>query len=104
MSENIENPASELPSVETEQVEELAAGQHAQVVLMEDEGDMYEVRWDGKFLRLLKPAGVSADLTSVSYQILGHLEVDLPMPLEFPTFERHARIIIHSYKYPPEDE
>lgn len=104
MSDNVENPASDLPAAETGQVEELATGQHSQIVLMEDEGEMYEVRWDGKTLRLLRPMGVSADLKSIAYEILGHLEVDLPMPLEFPTFERHARIVIHSYKYPPEDE
>lgn len=98
-----EDTTAELPSAGTEQVAELEKTTHSQSVLVEHESGTYEVRWDGKVFLLLKPAGVSDDGKSVAYTILGHLEADLPFPLELPTFERHSRIVIYAY-LTPEDE
>jgi len=94
----------QLPDAGTEQIAELETATHGQTVLLEHESGNYEIRWDGKVFRLLQPAGVDLESSTVAYKILGHLEADLPFPLELPTFERHARITLYAYLNPETPE
>jgi len=99
-----DNATTELPSAGDEQISALETATHSQSALVEHESGTYEVRWDGKVFRLLKPVAVDSDASLITYKILGHLEADLPFPLELPTFERHARIVIYAYLTPAEED
>jgi hypothetical protein len=93
-----------LPDAGTEQIADMERAVHGQTVLLEHESGSFEVRWDGKTFRLLRPAGVDTTSNSIAYTILGHLEADLPFPLELPTLERHARIVVYAYLNPDAPE
>jgi hypothetical protein len=102
---NAENTElSDLPDAGADQIAEMERAVHGQTVLLEHEGGPLEVRWDGKVFRLLKPVGVDPASNSIAYTILGHLEADLPFPLELPTLERHARIVVYAYLNPDAPE
>lgn len=103
MSEQTSTTETELPDAGTSQIGELEKTSHAQTVLVEHESGTYEIRWDGTNFRLLKPIGASIADSTIAYKILGHLEADLPFPLELPTLERHARIVLYAYLTPEEE-
>ena len=90
---------SEIPVVDTDQVSALSSSKHAQtVVLTMDESETYMAMWDGTHLRLMLPFNADIENSLIVYKILGHIEVDLPFPLDPVTFERQAQFLIHAYK------
>ena len=96
MSESVED----LPAVESDQVEAVMdLGNHYQgVILHTDEWGTYDIRYDNQTLRVLKPVQMFDDDGNAlfMYEIIGHhsIEEDLPFPLDLPTMERYARILI----------
>ena len=96
MSESVED----LPAVESDQVEAVMdLGSHYQgVILHTDEWGTYDIRYDNQTLRVLKPVQMFDDDGNAlfMYEIIGHhsIEEDLPFPLDLPTMERYARILI----------
>jgi len=99
-----ENTAPEVPEAGDSQTEPLVVGKHSQIVLLNVDDAMYEIRWDGKALRLLLPQAANLETGVISYKVLGHMEADLPFPLEMPTFERQARIIVYTFLNPESSE
>ena len=90
---------TEIPVVESDQVEELSSARHSQSVLLKYEDDtVYMIMWDGEFLRLLLPLAADPETHVVAYKVLGHLEVSLPFPLDPVTMERQAMILVASYR------
>lgn len=101
---DLETTTPDLPDAGTSQTEALEQATHSQVVMVQHESGMYEVRWDGKLFRLLQPLAFNLETNEISFKVLGNLAADLPFPLELPTLERHARIVLYAYLTPEGSE
>lgn len=95
-----ESIVSGLVQVDSDQLLQVSKIKFFQEALVVFEGETFFVKWDGEYLRLLKPFGVNMDQSLVTYKVLGHIEmgVTLPKNMDLETFERQANVLISAYK------
>lgn len=101
------NPLEDLPTADTEQTTEaMNPGKFFQVVaITTEEWGNYELRYDGTVLVLMQPVLVKVDDEEepiIGLKSVGHFtpEDALPFPLDFPSIERWARILITTVNNP----